>query len=120
MMKKKTFYSFIQKERIKGAEKQSGFQIEKDGIKLYLYETDLGKVYIIDPDSGLSFFSDYMLLEEAETFLSSEKVGKIREYRERPEYMLRVEIFKKFKKAAKAYEKYSKIIDEMTQGAKNE
>lgn len=58
MIKRKMFYSVVQKNDIVGLRKQDGYEIVVDGIEFNAYKSMIdGRVYIIDPKNGSGIFS---------------------------------------------------------------
>lgn len=103
-MKKKTFYSLYQKSEVTGAVKHEGFQFEKNGIKLYVYQNRVGTIFIIDPPTGLSLTSECCSIEDAPLYITEYRIEDLAERRKTEEYQIKAKMFKAFKKAAKVKE----------------
>lgn len=103
-MKKKTFYSLYQKSEVTGAVKHEGFQFEKNGIKLYVYQNREGTIFIIDPPTGLSLTSECCSVEDAPLYITEYRIEDLAERRKTEEYQIKAKMFKEFKKAAKVKE----------------
>lgn len=71
MIKRKVFYSVIQKDEIVGVRKQDGYelQIDRETFNAYHSMRD-GRVYIIDPKNGVAL-QIYDVDENEENYLKS-------------------------------------------------
>ena len=109
-MKKKTFYSLYQQNKVSGAVKHEGFQFEKGGMKFYVFQNSAGTVYIIDPPTGLSLTNEAYSVEDAPSCITEFRIEDLARRKQSEEYRVKVKIFKALKKAAKIKEECEAIL----------
>lgn len=118
MIKRKIFYSVIQKDEIVGVRKQDGYELQIDGETFNAYHSMRdGRVYIIDPENGIALqiydvdenedeLSEIELIERAkEKLLQSETLSRWKEKRDNESYRLLGKMFKEYKRAESLREK---------------
>lgn len=118
MIKRKVFYSVIQKDEIVGVRKQDGYELQIDGETFNAYHSMRdGRVYIIDPKNGAALqiydadenedeLSEIELIERAkEKLLQSETLSRWKEKRDNKSYRLLERMFKAYKRAESLREK---------------
>lgn len=115
-MRRKKFYSLVQMEGFTGVKRQDGFQIKKDGIRVYLYR-DRGEIlHAIDPDTGLSFHSTFFstaLEDREDAIFDVLNIKKLKKIKRSETYPILVKIFKAHKQAAVLEKRYRAIIRDM-------
>lgn len=115
-MKEKKFYTMCKKGSLKGAVRQDGFEAERDGLKVYIYRALPDFISIIDPETGLSLFTERCegrITEAEELIFTHSNMEKIREMRKIEAYPLLCETFKKYREAAVLDEKNRSIVDKI-------
>lgn len=112
-MKRKIFYSIVQKDEITGIKKQEGYEIDIDGEKFNAYKNrNYERVYILDPKNGVALLTyDYKekfkgMISEIELIdmarkklMQSENLKKWKELQNRKSYKLTIKIFKAYMRA---------------------
>ena len=123
MIKRKIFYSVIQKDEIVGVRKQDGYELQIDGETFNAYHSMRdGRVYIIDPKNGVALqiydvdenedeLSEIELIERAkEKLLQSETLSRWKEKRDNESYRLLRKMFKAYKRAESLREKQKEFV----------
>lgn len=115
-MTEKTFYTMCRKGRVKGVVKQDGYQAERDGNRVYIYRSMSEYISVIDPETGLSLFTEYCkgrITAAEELIFTHSNMEKIRMVKELKAYPLLRETFRKYKEAAILDEKNRCVIEKM-------
>ncbi len=123
MIKRKVFYSVIQKDEIVGVRKQDGYELQIDGETFNAYHSMRdGRVYIIDTKNGTALqiydvdenedeLSEIELIERAkEKLLQSETLSRWKEKRDNESYRLLGKMFKAYKRAESLREKQKEFV----------
>ena len=123
MIKRKIFYSVIQKDEIVGVRKQDGYELQIDGETFNAYHSMRdGRAYIIDPKNGVALhiydvdenedeLSEIELIERAkEKLLQSETLSRWKEKRDNESYRLLRKMFKAYKRAESLREKQKEFV----------
>lgn len=123
MIKRKVFYSVIQKDEIVGVRKQDGYELQIDGETFNAYHSMRdGRVYIIDTKNGTALqiydvdenedeLSEIELIERAkEKLLQSETLIRWKEKRDNESYRLLGKMFKAYKRAESLREKQKEFV----------
>lgn len=123
MIKRKVFYSVIQKDGIVGVRKQDGYELQIDGETFNAYHSMRdGRVYIIDPKNGVALqiydvdenedeLSEIELIERAKKkLLQSETLSRWKEKRDNESYRLLGKMFKAYKRAESLREKQKEFV----------
>jgi len=117
-MKRKKFYTLIERDGVTGAIKKSGFKAKENGTEIYIYQGRNGMVHAIDPDTGLAVYQEYFERKideldptEIEHFIGL-STGWAEQARMKECYPKRCKIFKLHKRAARAEAEYKKWSEE--------
>lgn len=122
-MKRKVFYSMVEKDGIRGIKKRNGYKLDINGEKFNAFksETD-GTVYIIDYKSGVALITynphwngdiptELELVDQAkEKLVKSDILKKWKKIQKRKSYQLAVEIFETYKRAESLWEKQKETV----------
>lgn len=120
MIRRKAFYSIVQKDGIVGIKKQDGYELKIDGEKFNAYKNTIdNSVYILDPRNGMSLLRyDYMDESEGviepidrakEKLIKSGILKKWKENWAKESYKLTIQMFKAYKKAESLREKQKEV-----------
>lgn len=123
-MKRKVFYSMVEKDKITGIKKRDGYKLNINGEKFNAFKSKTdGMVYIIDPKSGIALIKYHPdwngniptvleLIDQAkEKLVKSGILEKWKEMRKRESYQLAVEMFETYKRAESLMEKRKEAVN---------
>lgn len=121
MIKRKMFYSVIQKDDIVGLREQDGYEIDVDGIKFNAYKRMIDdRVYILDPKNGIAVFiysddtdilTPHKSVEKAkDEFIKRGIFERWKEKCDKESYQLTNKMFNAYKKAESLREQQRKLV----------
>lgn len=120
-MERKVFYTIIQRSKIMGVESQDGFEVKIGETILYAYVGECGRVFVVDPQNGISFFeysgwrdfdddSVFKVERAIEELEESDDLKKWMAMKDKESYIYTIKMFDALVDAQKYREKYGKLV----------